>query len=81
MKKGVLEVGSIPEAILPSCQDMRTFALYLHTYETSSGPTGLGQYNSRGEYCDPHTASSVFSYSYIYIMHFYFLNVNISVDS
>ena len=23
-------------------------------------PAGLGQYNSLGEYCDPHTPSSVF---------------------
>ena len=25
-----------------------------------SSPMGLGQYNSLGEYCDPHTASPVF---------------------
>ena len=24
------------------------------------GPMGIGQYNSLGEYCGPHTASSVF---------------------
>ena len=28
-EKGVLEVGSIPVAILPSCQYMKTIALYL----------------------------------------------------
>ena len=27
---------------------------------TDRGPMGLGQNNSLGEYCDPHTASSVF---------------------
>ena len=27
---------------------------------TDCGPMGLGQYHSLGEYCDPHTASSVF---------------------
>ena len=29
-------------------------------HHTDRGPMGLGQYNSLGEYCDPHTASSVF---------------------
>ena len=28
--RGVFGVGSIPVAILPSSQDMKTFALYLH---------------------------------------------------
>ena len=27
---------------------------------TNPSPTGLGQYNGLGEYCCPHTASSVF---------------------
>ena len=27
---------------------------------TDRGPIGLGQYKSLGEYCGPHTASSVF---------------------
>ena len=30
--RGVLGVGSIPVAILPSCQDLKTIALYLHKY-------------------------------------------------
>ena len=29
-------------------------------YHTDHSPMGLGQYNSLGEYCGPHTASSVF---------------------
>ena len=29
-------------------------------HHTDRSPVGLGQYDSRGEYCDPHTASSVF---------------------
>ena len=29
-------------------------------HHTDHGPMGLGQYNSLGEYYDPHTASSVF---------------------
>ena len=29
-------------------------------YYTDHGPTSLSQYNSRGEYCGPHTASSKF---------------------
>ena len=29
-------------------------------HHTDRGPTGLGQYNSLGEYCGPCTASSVF---------------------
>ena len=28
-------------------------------YHTDRGPMGLGQYNSLGEYCGPHTASAV----------------------
>ena len=32
-KREVLGVGSIPIAMLPSCQDMKTIALYLHKYE------------------------------------------------
>ena len=31
-----------------------------HVHHADHGPMGLGQYNSLGEYCDPHTASSVF---------------------
>ena len=31
-----------------------------HGHYTDCGPMGLGQYNCLGEYCDPHTASSVF---------------------
>ena len=31
-----------------------------YTYDTHHGSMGFGQYNSLGEYCDPHTASSVF---------------------
>ena len=34
-EKEVLGVGSIPVAILPSCQDMKTIALYFHKYEYS----------------------------------------------
>ena len=79
-----MEVGSIPVAILSSCQNMKTVVLYLHEHEyswvvkirntsepvlrlqytpwhhTDGGPKDLGQYDSPGEYCDPHTASSVF---------------------
>ena len=29
-------------------------------HHTDRGPMGLVQYNSLGEYCGPHTASSVF---------------------
>ena len=29
-------------------------------HHTDRGPMGLGQYNSLGEYCGPHTASSEF---------------------
>ena len=29
-------------------------------HPTDRGPVGLGQYDSLGEYCGPHTASSVF---------------------
>ena len=32
---GVLTVGSIPVAILPSCQNFKTIALYLHKHEHS----------------------------------------------
>ena len=54
---------------------MKIIALYLHKHYYSwvviilrpqytprpdRGPMGLGQYNSLGEYYDPHTASSVF---------------------
>ena len=31
-ERGVLGVGSIPVAILLSCQNMKTIALYLHRY-------------------------------------------------
>ena len=31
-----------------------------HYSYTGCGPVGLGQYDSLGEYCGPHTASSVF---------------------
>ena len=34
-ERGVLGVGSIPVAILPSCQDMKTIALKLHKHEYS----------------------------------------------
>ena len=34
-KREVLGVGSIPVAILPSCQDMKTFKLQLHKHEYS----------------------------------------------
>ena len=34
-ERGVLGVGGIPVAILPSCQDMKTIALYLHKHEYS----------------------------------------------
>ena len=34
-EKGVLGIGSIPVALLPSCQDMKTIALYLHKYNYS----------------------------------------------
>ena len=29
-------------------------------HHTENSPMGLGQYNSLAEYCDPHTAPSVF---------------------
>ena len=32
-------------------------------HHTDGGPMGLGQCNSLGEYCGPHTASSVFPVS------------------
>ena len=32
-EREVLRVGSIPVAILSSCQDLKTIALYLHKYE------------------------------------------------
>ena len=80
-EKEVLGVGSIPVAILPFFQDMKTFALQCREinivgeyspqrqysghntplgHHTDRGPIGLGQYDSLGEYCNPHTASSVF---------------------
>ena len=31
-ERGVLGVGSIPVAICPSCQNMKTIAKYLHRY-------------------------------------------------
>ena len=34
-ERGVLGVGSIPVAILPSCQDMKTIALQLYKHEYS----------------------------------------------
>ena len=34
-ERGVLGVGSIPVAILPSCQNVKTFALQLHKHEYS----------------------------------------------
>ena len=34
-ERGVLGAGIIPVAILPSCQDMKTIALYLHKNEIS----------------------------------------------
>ena len=70
MSKG--GVGSIPVALLPSCQDIKTVALqlleYLHRCVVKKTPqshysrqnTGLGQYNSLGEYSGPHSDSSVF---------------------
>ena len=78
-ERGVLEIGSIPVAIPPSCQD-ETTALIVHKNEyswvvkvrnipeatilplatTLTGHMGFGQYNSIGEYCSPHTASSDF---------------------
>ena len=33
---------------------------YSAWHYTDCGPVGLGQYNSLGKYCDPHTASSMF---------------------
>ena len=36
-------------------------------HHTDRGPMGLGQYNSLGEYCGPHTASSVFLILIFYI--------------
>ena len=75
-----MEVGSIPVAILPSCQYKKLLHLKCidmnkvgsknkkhlrgHNtplgHHTNCGPTGLGQYYNLGEYCGPHTASSVF---------------------
>ena len=63
--------GSIPVAILPLCQDVKAFALLLHDHEyrwvvetrnisEAVSIMSLGQYNSLGEYCGPHTASCVF---------------------
>ena len=34
-ERGVLGVGSIPVAIIPSCHDMKTIALQLHKHEYS----------------------------------------------
>ena len=34
-ERGILGVGSIPVPILPSCQNMKTIALYLHKHEYS----------------------------------------------
>ena len=34
-EKGVLGIGSVPVAILPSCQDIKPIALLLHKYEYS----------------------------------------------
>ena len=34
-EREVLGVGSIPFAILPSCQDMKTFALLMHKHQYS----------------------------------------------
>ena len=39
-------------------------------HHTDSSPMGLGQYDSLGEYCGSHTASSVFLislYYYVYV--------------
>ena len=76
MEREVLGVGSTPAAILTYCQNMKTNGLELHKQEYSwvvkmrnisevvlrqyHGPTSIGQYNGLGEYCSPHTASSVF---------------------
>ena len=54
---GVLGVGSIPVA-LSTCGSRDHEVKFCH--HTDCGPMGLGQYNSLGEYCGPHTASSVF---------------------
>ena len=78
-EREVLGVRSIPVAILPSCQNMKTMDIgYCRVvkirntsrqysghniplgHHTDRGPMGLGQYDGLGEYCGPHTASSVF---------------------
>ena len=84
-EREVFGVRSISAAILPSRQDMKSIALWLHTHEyswvvkkrkhlrgctqakinpfghyTDRNLMGLGQYDSLGEYCGPHTASYVF---------------------
>ena len=59
----VLGDGSIPVAILPSCQDTKTLTctqLGSKNKKRLRGSTGLCQFNSLGEYCGTHTASSVF---------------------
>ena len=60
-ERGVLGVGNIPVARLPSCQDMKTVALQIQgiNMNIDRGPMGLGQYDDRGEYCGPHTVSSL----------------------
>ena len=48
----VVKIRNTSEAVLRS--------QYSLGHQTDSIPMGLGQYNSLGEYCGPHTASSVF---------------------
>ena len=72
----VLQTRSIHVAILPSCQfhynstfkcidiEIIWVVKTRNTSETvlrpDRGPMGLSQYDGLGEYCGPHTASSVF---------------------
>ena len=48
----VVTIRNTAEAVLRS--------QYPRLHHTDRGPTGLCQYDSLGEYCDPHTGSSVF---------------------
>ena len=75
---GELGAGSIPVAVLPSCQDMKTIALQLHKHENSwvekTDLLQLVMYDGLVEYYGPHTASSVFlilrlDYGYLLLVH------------
>ena len=66
-ERDVLGVGSSPVAILPSSIYENHYIIMQRKsdhntplgHHTDHGPVGLDQYNSLGQYYDPHTASRV----------------------